>query len=145
MPHHAAFSDRPWDNPYETAYGSEKVSLFVGSEKTAYVVHKELLCRKSEYFDRMFNGKFQEARTGCAYFPEDKAQTFYVLLYWVYKNHLPDRTRGIERDLGERERGFEFSWNAFAVYNLADRLLFPVLQDLVMDSMRSTSVMEGSW
>lgn len=64
---------------------------------------------------------------------------------WIYKKYLPDRMRGIERDLGESERGFEFSWNAFAAYDLADRLILPVLQDLVMDSMRSTSVMEGSW
>jgi hypothetical protein len=120
---------------------TEMASLFVGPEKKLYTVPKDLLCARVEYFDRMFNGPFEEATTLCAYFSEDKASDFAILLHWVDQNNVPSRERRYTKD---REAGFEMSWNAFEVYNLADKLLLPVLKDMVMDSMRHTSRRDGS-
>lgn len=124
--------------------GQEMVSLFVGPEEKLFTVPKDLLCERVKYFDRMFNGPFEEGKTQCAYFPEDKASAFEILLHWVDQNEVPSRERHYRKDLMYGEGMFEMSWNAFDVYNLADKLLLPVLKDMVMDSMRHTSSRDGS-
>ena len=64
------------------------VKLFVGPDKTLFVVHKLRLCRRIPYFEKMFNGHFKETVEQEASFPEDKAATFDILLEWVYNfNH----------------------------------------------------------
>jgi BTB/POZ domain len=50
------------------------------------VVHKKLLCEKSEVFDKMFNGSFKEATSNTATLSDDDPEAFEALVEWLYQN-----------------------------------------------------------
>lgn len=68
------------------SFGTEIVTLKVGSGASMQVfsVHKELLCRKVDYFKVMFDGRWKEGKTMEAVFPEDDPQLFSIFLNWIY-------------------------------------------------------------
>lgn len=68
------------------------VDIFVGSKRRQFVCHKDLLCARSPYFDRMFNGHLQEATLHSCNLqaPEDSAEGFEVFLSWLYRGNLPE-------------------------------------------------------
>jgi len=54
--------------------GTEIVELYVGPQNKLFRVYKKLLCDRVPYFNRMFNGNFQEATEGKATFPDDSPE-----------------------------------------------------------------------
>jgi hypothetical protein len=67
---------------------TEMVDLYVGSEKTHFHAHKDLLCKKIPYFNKMFKGGFKKCSDGVGTFPKDSAESFDILLKWVYSRTL---------------------------------------------------------
>ena len=93
-------------------------------------VHKAFLCHKIPYFDKMFNGGFNEASTNKATFPDDEPQAFEVLMEWVYTGEL----------LPIFEEPKKLSWNPSKVYKPADKICLPYLQDQIIDAWQASMV-----
>lgn len=60
------------------------VTIEVGPEKKAFIIHKDLLCFYSDYFRAAFNGSFKEAIDGKLSLPNEKAELFDIVNYFVY-------------------------------------------------------------
>lgn len=68
--------------------GRDVVTLLVGPDEVAFVVHKARLIRRIPYFEKMFNGHFKETVDQVGTFPEDDPATFDLLIEWVYNFNL---------------------------------------------------------
>jgi hypothetical protein len=124
--------------------GTEMVNLYVGPQKDQFHVHKEILCKKIPYFEKMFKGGFKEATEDQATFPEDLAESFDLLLGWVYHNSIrPPVTSRVE---GTTNTSVQ-SWSATNFYVLAEKLCLPGLQDQIvneyMDCMSQENIVPG--
>jgi hypothetical protein len=64
------------------------VDLIVGPEENHYTVHRDLLCHKIPYFNKLLNGDFREANQTSVHFPEDDPVAFKFLIDWVYTGIL---------------------------------------------------------
>jgi hypothetical protein len=64
--------------------GNEVVTLVVGAEKKVFTVHKKLLCDRSAFFSKGFNGQFKEAAEGRMELPNDTSAAFECFLTWLY-------------------------------------------------------------
>lgn len=67
--------------------GTEIVTIYVGPKRKSFSIHKKLLCSRSEYFDKAFNGGFKES-DGTMYLPEDDPEAFDALVVYIYQNRL---------------------------------------------------------
>ncbi|KAN0095037.1 hypothetical protein V8E51_015748 [Hyaloscypha variabilis] len=112
--------------------GLELVDLYVGPERAHYRIHKEALCDKVPYFEKMFKGGFKEATSQSADFPEDCSESFDLLLGWVYSDNLPPIFVESEDD-----GTFYGSWSAHKFYALAEKLCLHGLQNSIMDKLLS--------
>ncbi|KAG4424734.1 hypothetical protein IFR04_002082 [Cadophora malorum] len=68
--------------------GTEIVTIHVGPKRKAFSLHKKLLCSRSAYFNKAFNGGFKETE-GTIYLPEDDPTAFDALVVFIYQNSLP--------------------------------------------------------
>lgn len=70
--------------------GENIVKITVGTRNNSktFPVHKQILCQKITYFDKMFNGPFQEGRTQSTIMPEDDPAAFEALLGWAYLDKI---------------------------------------------------------
>ncbi|TVY81684.1 hypothetical protein LSUE1_G005999 [Lachnellula suecica] len=121
---------------FKRRMGTEMVSIYVGEDEDEehFTVHKELLCNKIPYFQKMFQGGFNEAKTSVARFPEDEPESFDLLLGWVYEDKIRHLTKepSIEGDTS----GLDSSWDPDKLYGLAHKLCIPELMDSVIDTYR---------
>lgn len=110
--------------------GTERVDLYVGPKRDRFRVYKEGLCKKIPYFEKMFKGKFKEATEDQATFPEDNAESFDLLLGWVYYNSIRQlvtlRKKGINNTSVQ-------SWSPIKFYILAEKLCLSHLQDQIVN------------
>ncbi|KAF7931560.1 uncharacterized protein EAE98_004296 [Botrytis deweyae] len=121
----------PKSHPFLSNIGIETVDLYVGPNRTHYRVHKNILCTKIPYFNKMFNGGFSEASNNSAEFPEDFSESFDVLLEWAYSQYHP------LRPLNRVSPGsVSTNWNTINFYLLMDKLCIPDLMNEAMDLMR---------
>jgi hypothetical protein len=70
--------------------GQDMVELFVGENETKFVVHKDLLCAHSDYFQRAFKGKFQESEDGFTRVTDVSEVTFRIFQQWLYGQLIRD-------------------------------------------------------
>jgi BTB/POZ domain len=68
---------------------SESVIIYVGPERKRYLIHKDLLTKQSEFFDKALNGKFKEAKENSIYLGEESPDAFDLLVGWLYQGHIP--------------------------------------------------------
>ncbi len=117
--------------------GKEMVELHVGEGETQqhFHVHKNALCTRIQYFDKMFNSGFKESVTSSATFPEDNPDHFDVLIEWVYTGALRHclLRKNAEGDV------FCSNWDMEGVYLLAEKFLLPKLMDQIMNAIRESS------
>ena len=92
------------------------VTIFVGSKKKMFVLHKKLICTEAPYFDKMFNGNFEEAKTQECHLEEEEPFAFEVFVAYVYTKHFPDDVKEVTGVLAQFEPIVKF-------YVLADKLL----------------------
>jgi hypothetical protein len=109
--------------------GTEMVTLCVGPENYVFRVHKKPLCKKIAYFAKMFNGKFEEAITSTATFPEDESLNFGRLLNWVYQDIIPTVTFHKNEDGKWHE-----NWDVLKLYVLAEKLCVSEVMDRALDA-----------
>jgi hypothetical protein len=69
--------------------GSQSVIIYVGPERKRYLIHKELLTKQSEFFNRALNGKFKEAEENSIYLEEESTAAFDLLVGWLYQGRIP--------------------------------------------------------
>jgi hypothetical protein len=55
---------KPRTNYKTIMLGSEIVTIYLDPKRKKITVHKKLLCDKSSFFDKAFNGPFPEVREG---------------------------------------------------------------------------------
>ncbi|EDN97948.1 predicted protein [Sclerotinia sclerotiorum 1980 UF-70] len=101
----------------------EKVTLYVGSKRKKYIVHKRILCDQSEFFNAGFNGGFKEATEGEMYLPEDDPTAVANLIEYLYRGSLP---RCREDGGSDKVRN---------LYYLAEKIGISSLMDKLMDLM----------
>lgn len=127
---------------YASELGTEIVTIYVGAKRKEFLVHKKLLCKKVEYFNKMFNGGFREAREAIAYMSEDDPAAFSLLVRWVYRDTIPDISR--EEKHGENKCEYD---DILDLYLLAHKLnlekVADVCMDLLIDDDRSYSDWPG--
>ncbi|TEY69491.1 hypothetical protein BOTCAL_0115g00110 [Botryotinia calthae] len=109
--------------------GTQMVDLFVGPNKELIRVHKGILCRKIPYFDKMFNGPWVESANNSATFPEDKFESFDILIGWVYSGRLLF-------PLINEEKSEHFTSACRHLYVMCEKLRLAELMDEVMDHLR---------
>ena len=49
-----------------------------------YIVHKDLICFYSPFFDKAFNGRFLEGETQEMKLPEVSSAIFGIFVHWLY-------------------------------------------------------------
>jgi hypothetical protein len=64
------------------------VNIYVGLERKHYLIHKDILTKQSEFFDRAWNGRFKEAEDNSIYIEEESPAAFDLLMSLLYKGHV---------------------------------------------------------
>ncbi len=79
---------KPRTNYKTIMLGSEIVTIYLDSKRKKITVHRKLLCDKSSFFDKDFNGPFPEVREGIMYLPEDNMNTVGLLVDFIYRGRF---------------------------------------------------------
>ena len=108
--------------------GTEIVTIFVGPKRKEFLIHKRLLCKKVEYFDKMFKGGFKEAEETTSYMPEDSPNTFSLFVRWLYRNDFPKLAKTAEQGNESCK-----SSDIMSLYFLAHKMCLEVVADRCMD------------
>jgi hypothetical protein len=70
-----------------------KVTTPIQGLEQTFLVHKEIICYYSPFFDATFNGKFQEGKTQCMALDDTDPDLFAALVEWLYNTDtLPINT-----------------------------------------------------
>lgn len=56
----------------------------MGKKRKKFSVHQKLICNRSTFFHKAFNGAFKEGAEGIVYLPEDKPDVVEVFIAWLY-------------------------------------------------------------
>ena len=102
----------------------------VSTKRAGLLTGTFVLCKKIPYFEKMFKAEFKEVTENQATFPEDNAESFDLLLGWVYHNSIRPLT--VLRKDGTSNESFE-SWSRNKFSILAEKLCLSDLQDQIMD------------
>lgn len=95
-----------------------------------YLVQQAVLQTTSEYFVKALrNDSFREGREGRLHFPDDDAEAWEVLLFWMLKRKIPD--------LGSEEQVLIASWA------LGDKYGIVAFQDEVM--LETLKIFNDEW
>jgi hypothetical protein len=92
------------------------VTVFVGAQKKKYVLHKMLVCREAPYFDKAFNGSFEEASNQHCFLLDEAPSAFELFVAYIYTNRFADDVLAVAGVLSVYEPIVTF-------YVLADKLL----------------------
>ena len=102
------------------------VDILVGPERELFRLHKQLLCRICEYFNKALTGNFKEAQENSLALPEENSNAFALFVNWVYRSTVPVKnTSGAEDNV--------------ALYNLyifAEKICLPGLANKAMNAIR---------
>jgi len=122
--------------PYMNGMGTEMVDIYVGPSKVLFRLHKNKLCFRIQYFDKMFNGSFKEASSNTAYLPEDDPASFDLLADWANHPTASKTPRKIRDLVAVKDADGEdvASWDPVGFYILAEKYCLPELQDMIMDA-----------
>ena len=105
------------------------VKIFVGEGKTYFQVHRDLLCEASSFFNAAFVGpaEFKETSEQSISLPEDDADTFEVLVKWLYGKRLSDP---------EPRRSWEVNYHYLARLDvLADKYDIAGIRNEIIDAV----------
>ncbi|PVH85701.1 hypothetical protein DL98DRAFT_377704, partial [Cadophora sp. DSE1049] len=97
------------------------VTLLVGSKRKEFMVHKNLICRASDFFKSAFVGDFQEGQSGTISLAEDNPGAVSLFVDWIYQGVVP---------AGNTE---EYLQNLYDLYLLSDKLCLAEWKDRTMD------------
>lgn len=71
-------------------HGLEMVTIKTGEDPMTqiFTIHKDLLCKSSDFFRLTFDGRFQEIMKGCLELRAVAPLTFEVLYQWLYRGSV---------------------------------------------------------
>ena len=109
------------DNKFPFApkdHGDETVKITVGRAfpPQVFTIHRNLICSASQFFDKAFNGDFNEAYARCMKLPHENLDAFQTLYHWLYTGNFLSKESLIEPLIEE-------DVYLLHVYAMADRLL----------------------
>lgn len=121
-------------------YGSslltdELVTIYVGPKRKKYTVHKEILCRKSKYFNSALKTGFKEAINREFYFNDRDPGVFDDLVRWIYQSAL----RGSKKPRKHRGGSLE---DFLGLYFIGDEFYIEELKNEVMDAVRASDTVQ---
>lgn len=67
---------------------SDAVTVLVGASEVKFIVHKELLAKKSAYFAKATTGVWTEAQTGVFRLVDEHDQIFELFVQWLYSGSI---------------------------------------------------------
>jgi hypothetical protein len=103
---------------------SDIINLFVEPKRKKYHVHKDLICERSEYFQKAFQPiTLKESLEGGIYFPEDVPEAFDLFVRWLYTSELDNADSITDEKL----------LNYAHLYVLADKVCLGQLQNAAID------------
>ncbi|KAI9681751.1 MAG: hypothetical protein M1829_000496 [Trizodia sp. TS-e1964] len=112
---------------------NETVTILVGPERCKFLVHKDVLVRKSPYFKAAFDGAFKEADSGTLSLPEDDVETFRRFISYIYSGLiLSDNLYKYAYLHSTPNILLEF----VRLYILADKFQMPRMKNEVIDAIR---------
>ncbi len=119
--------------PPKLERGTQTVKLIVGPEndQKEFVIHKDLLCATSEFFQRAFSGRFTEGQTQEMRLPEDDPQVFSFFCDWLYEGANAWKGRSFEAAAETWHQ--DFFW--LKLYRMGDRMMLPAVQVLAYSSL----------
>ncbi|KAG9531086.1 hypothetical protein KCU93_g2178, partial [Aureobasidium melanogenum] len=103
------------------------VTVEVGPEKKAFIIHKDLLFFYSDYFRTAFKGSFKEASEGKLSLPEESAKIFYIFNSFIYTGQLSDMDGVTGMDLT--------AYTLSALWIFGDKYLAPAFQNMAIDRL----------
>ena len=113
-------------DPPKIDRGARTVKILVGTEndQQEFIIHKDLLCASSKFFEKAFSGPFVEGNTQEMKLPEEEPTVFAFLCDWLYTGRLGPSNMAymVARQLWNEDS----FW--LKVYGMADRIMSPGLQ-----------------
>lgn len=70
------------------SFGTTTVNIIVGPEQQIFILHKDLLCETSSYFQAALNGSFLEAKTQEIRLEKEDVTVFKHFQYWLYSRAI---------------------------------------------------------
>lgn len=101
--------------------GFVTIAVSRNSQEQEFIMHKELVTFHSPFFDRAFNSRFIEGLTQRMTMDDVSAKVFGLLVHWLYTQNIEEAP----------------IVDLVNLWILAERCLMPILQNQVMDEIRS--------
>lgn len=116
-----------WNKPvgdyFEALTPNKQVTIYVGPNKHVWVMPKDLLCDRVEYFRAAFKGGFQESATRKLWLEEDDPDAWTVLVSAIISGNFPQIITF---------RGPDIHLLACKIWVLADKLGIERMRDPVL-------------
>jgi hypothetical protein len=111
--------------------GTQTVKVIVGITQGEFIVHKNLLCAASKFFERALNGQFAESLSQEVKLPEDDPALFECVCDWLYTGEI-DWIESIALTQAMCLWDQDHIW--LQIYRMADRMMMPGLKALAFES-----------
>jgi hypothetical protein len=124
-------------------HGLSMITVIVGANTEwpvrTFTVHKNLLCRASDYFDGALNGPFLENSKNELVLADDCPTAFEVLYHWLYTGFFYEQTFPTRAEKGHgSEDGIYWYWELYwlEIYQFAECRLISHLQEHAINQFR---------
>jgi len=107
------------------------VDIYVGESKHRFHIHKELLCAKVPYFQKMFEGRFKEAVEQKADLPDDNPAAFSLFVEWLYGS------RYTQIDIDKRTSNSGLFVDRIRLYAFAEKICLNSLMNYTITTLMS--------
>jgi BTB/POZ domain len=117
----------------------DAVTILVGPKRKRYIVHKDLICEKSEYFAKAFNENcFKEGIEKEMYLPEDEPDAFDLFIRWLYNSRLDCKAFCVEGKSSAEIHAPRWALMStlISLYILTDKVCLEELKNTVMDNFK---------
>lgn len=108
------------------------VDIYVGRKRKHFAVQKKLVCNRSTYFDKAFNGAFKEGVEGTIYLPDDDPDIVEAFIAWLYRGTL------LQAPLDSKAEVQEAVNHYIHLYLFAEKYGIESLQNQAMDGLLDT-------
>ncbi|PVH85703.1 hypothetical protein DL98DRAFT_583295 [Cadophora sp. DSE1049] len=108
---------------------NELLTVYVGPNRKEFVLHKKLLCRTSDFFEKAFNSDFQEGKQVRDHaFDEDSPSAFAIFVNWLYRATI------------EAGSSRSYLYKLVDLYIFLDKICLMSLKDTVMDILQDIAL-----
>lgn len=116
------------------------VKIYVGPKRKEFIVHKTLICKSADYFDKAYNGKFKEAG-GEMHLEEEGPGMFSLFVDWIYRSSLP---KGYTQEYLDNLVDLYLFGEKICSTSLKDKTI-DTIQDLVFKYNLGASLVKGKF